>query len=119
MTSEICSRPFWRRRLLAALGLALTAAAIFLGSDPVKAWTGRVSVVLIVPEGTKGNALAPTTESLIAVTGVVAREVTGPGEEPQTVSADLTLTSLGVEHGWSARQPNAGGQWDELRGASA
>ena len=36
----------------------------------------------------------------------------GPGEESQTVSSDLTLTSMGVERGWSVRQPNAGGQWD-------
>ncbi len=102
----------WRHRFVTAVCLVLTGVALFLGSSPIESWNGRVSVVLLAPESAKGNAIAPTTGSLIATTGIVARSVNGPGEESQTVSSDLTLTSIGVERGWSVRQPNAGGQWD-------
>jgi len=102
----------WRHRLVIAVCLVLTGVAVFLGSSPIESWNGRVSVVLLPPEGGKGNAIAPTTASLIATTGIVAHSVNGASEESQTVSSDLTLTSLGVERGWSVRQPNAGGQWD-------
>jgi hypothetical protein len=102
----------WRHRLVTALCLVMTGVALFLGSSPIESWNGRVSVVLLPPEGTTGNAIAPTTGSLIATTGIVARAVHGPSEESKTVSSDLTLTSIGVERGWSVRQPNAGGQWD-------
>jgi hypothetical protein len=101
----------WRHRLVTAVCLMLTGVALLLGSSPIESWNGRVSVVFLAPEG-EGNAIAPTTGSLIATTGIVARRVNGPGEESETVSSDLTLTSIGVERGWSVRQPNAGGQWD-------
>ena len=102
----------WRHRFVTAVCLVLTGVAVFVGSSPIESWNGRVSVVLLAPEGGKGNAIAPTTASLIATTGVVARSVNGASEASQTVSSDLTLTSIGVERGWSVRQPNAGGQWD-------
>jgi hypothetical protein len=102
----------WRHRLVTAVCLVLTGVALFLGSSPTESWNGRVSVVLLAPEGSNGDAIAPTTGSLIATTGIVTRRVNGPREESVTVSSDLTLTSIGVERGWSVRQPNAGGQWD-------
>lgn len=102
----------WRHRLVAAVCLVLTGAALFLMSSPVEAWNARMSVVLLVPKGTPGNAIASTTASLIATTGVVARGINGPDDPPQTVSSDLNLASIGAEPGWSLRQPNAGGQWD-------
>jgi hypothetical protein len=102
----------WRHRFVTAVCLMLTGAALFLGSSPIESWNGRVSVVLLPPERATGNAIAPTTASLIATTGIVARAVNGAGGESQTVSSDLTLTSIGVERGWSVRQPNAGSQWD-------
>ena len=92
--------------------LVLTGVALFLGSSPIESWNGRVSVVFLAPEGATGNAIAPTTGSLIATTGIVARAVSGPGEEAQTVSSDLTLTSVGVERGWSvgSRMPAGSGK---------
>lgn len=102
----------WRHRLVALLGFAITAAAAFHAASPVEAWNGQISVVFLAPEGSKGNALAPTTGSLIATAGIVSRSVNGANDEPKTVSADLTLASLGINRGWSVRQPNAGGQWD-------
>jgi hypothetical protein len=102
----------WRHRFVTALCLVMTGIALFLGSAPIESWNGRVSVVLLAPEGTKGNAIAPTSGSLIATTGIIARAVHGPSEESKTVSSDLTLTSIGVSRGWSVRQPNACGQWD-------
>jgi hypothetical protein len=101
-----------RRWVLTAACLMLTAVALVLVSPPVEAWNARVSVVLLAPRGTPGNPIASTTGSLIATTGVVAREVNGPSDPPQTVSSDLNLASTGSEPGWSLRQPNAGGQWD-------
>lgn len=102
----------WRQRLVTAVCLILTGVAMFMVSPPVEAWNARVSVVLLVPEGTPGNPLASTTRSLISTTGVVARVVDGPDELPQTVSSDLNLASTDPEPGWSLRQPSVGGQWD-------
>ena len=102
----------WRYRILVAVCMVATGAAVLFGSQPATSWNGRVTVVMLTPSGVKGNAIAPTTASVIATTGIVARSVNGAGDPPQTVSSDLTLTSMGVSHGWSVRQPNAGGQWD-------
>ena len=102
----------WRHRLVTASFLLLTGLAMVLVAPPVQAWNGRVSVVLLVPQGTPGNPIATTTRSLIATTGVVARGVNGPDDPPQTVSSDLNLASTDAEPGWSLRQPSVGGQWD-------
>jgi hypothetical protein len=102
----------WRRRVLTAACLLLTGVALFLVAPPVEAWNARVSVVLLVPQDTPGNPIASTTTSLIAATGVVARNVTGPDDGSQTVSSDLNLASTDPEPGWSLRQPSVGGQWD-------
>lgn len=102
----------WRRRLV-VLACALASGLLLYGvAAPVVAYNGRVTVLLLVPQGTPGNALSTTTQSLIGMAGVAARAATGPHDAPQTVSADITLASMGVERGWSLRQPNAGGQWE-------
>lgn len=101
-----------RRKLLTFVCILLTFAGMYAASSRVEAWNGRVSVVLLLPQSSVDNALAVTSQSLISTTGIVARAVNGPHDPPETVSSDLTLTSLGVERGWSVRQPNSGNQWD-------
>jgi hypothetical protein len=102
----------WRYGIVTTVCLILTGGAMYLMSPPVEAWNARVAVVLLVPSGTPGNAIASTTTSLIATTGIVARTVNGPNDLSTTVSSDLNLASVQAEPGWSLRQPNAGGQWD-------
>lgn len=102
----------WRQRLVTALCLVATAGALVLAGSPHDAYNGRVRIILLTPTVVPGNALASTTTSLIAMTGVVARVANGPRDAANTVSADLSLTSLGVSEGWSIRQPSAGGQWE-------
>lgn len=102
----------WRQRLITALCLVATAGALVFAGSTHDAYNGRVRIVLLTPAVVPGNALATTTGSLIAMTGVVARVANGTREAASTVSADLSLTSLGVTEGWSIRQPSAGGQWE-------
>jgi hypothetical protein len=102
----------WRQSLITALCLVATAGALVIAASPHDAYNGRVRVVLLTPSVVPGNALASTTSSLVAMTGVVARAANGPRDAANTVSADLSLTSLGVREGWSIRQPNVGGQWE-------
>lgn len=104
----------WRFRALTAVLMALTLAGTYAAAQPSTAYVGRVRVLLLAPEVYPGNALATTTQSLVAMAGVVAREVNGFSGEPQTVDSTVSLPSEGIVVGTSVRQINLGGQWDFL-----
>ncbi|WP_309135073.1 hypothetical protein [Cellulomonas sp.] len=101
-----------RHWLVSGLCLVLAAGGVLLAGERQESWNGNVTVLLLAPEGTRGNVLAGSTSSLVATTGVVVRAVTGPHDEPQTVSGDLTLTSIGHVAAWRVQQPSSGSQWE-------
>ncbi|GAA3796777.1 hypothetical protein [Cellulomonas soli] len=102
----------WRQRVAVLLCAVLSLAVLQAVATEHQVYNGRVSVMFLAPKDAPGNALATTTASLVSMAGVVARMANGPHDAPRTVSAEITLASMGVEQGWSIRQPNAGGQWE-------
>jgi hypothetical protein len=101
----------WRHWLVSLLMAALLALGLTWAVHRHEAYNGQVAVLLLAPVNAGQNALASTTASLIATTGIISGAVNGPGPGAQTVN-DQTLASAGIARGWSARQPNRGGQWD-------
>ncbi len=101
----------WRHWLVSLLMAALLALGLSWAVHRHEAYNGQVAVLLLAPVNSGQNALASTTASLIATTGIVSGAVNGPEPGAQTVN-DQTLASAGITQGWSARQPNRGGQWD-------
>lgn len=99
-----------RHWLVSLVVIACTGVGFLWAMKQSVAVNGSTSVVFLAPDATDGNVLAGTSAALIATTGVVAGQVNGPVDQPQTVS-DVTLSSMGVRAGWSVRQPNTGGQW--------
>ncbi|MGN8244858.1 hypothetical protein ACTHAM_001966 [Cellulomonas soli] len=102
----------WRQRLAVLVCAALSLVVLQAVATEQQVYNGRVSVMFLAPKDAPGNALASTTASLVSMAGVVSRAANGPHDAPRTVSAEITLASMGVGSGWSIRQPNAGGQWE-------
>ncbi|NMM31889.1 MAG: hypothetical protein HHJ10_12845 [Cellulomonas sp.] len=100
---------FW---VVTVVGFALTAAAVLLVGHQPGVFSGQVNVILLQPEPFPGNALAETTSSLISTTGVVAHLVGGQSGTSRSVSDQVTLVGEGIQHGYTVRQPNSGGQWE-------
>ncbi|MGV8978125.1 MAG: hypothetical protein ACOH17_08785 [Cellulomonas sp.] len=105
----LLSLRFW---VVTAAGIALTAVAVLLVGQQPGLFSGQVNVILLQPSQFPGNAIAETTDSLISTTGVVAQLVGGQGGTSRTVSDQVTLVGEGIQHGYSVRQPNSGGQWE-------
>lgn len=105
---------FWYVTLL---GLLITVVLVLHVQSNDGIHRGEVRVVLFMPadyrlpDGTKANALNLTNQSLIGAAGVVARAVEGTGDRADTVSDDVTISSIGMKHGYVVRLPNSGGQW--------
>jgi hypothetical protein len=102
------ARRHWVVSLLMA---ALLALGLSWAQHRHEAYDGQVAALLLAPVDSGQNALASTTTSLIATAGILSGVVNGPTTLPRT-SGEQTLASSGVTLGWSARQPNHGGQWD-------
>ena len=92
--------------------LALTCGAAVFAGERQESYNGTVTLLLLAPSDAHANVLADTSASLVATTGVVVRATNGPHDRPATVSADLTLTSIGTAEGWIVNQPSAGSQWE-------
>ncbi|WP_449386433.1 hypothetical protein [Cellulomonas soli] len=102
----------WRQRVAVLVCAALSLLVLQSVAAQHEVYNGRVSVMFLAPKDAPGNALASTTSSLVSMAGVIARAANGPHDAPRTVSAEITLASMGMERGWTIRQPNAGGQWE-------
>jgi len=94
------------------LGTVLTAGAALFAHDAPGVYYQQVDVVFLWPQPPQNqeNTFQYGSKTLIQTAGVVARAV-GGREGATTVSETATLAGQGVEHGWSVRLPNSGGQW--------
>lgn len=101
----------WRHWVTSLVALVVISAGLLFATERQEAYNGEVNVLLLAPPAVDANALAGTTASLVATTGLVSGVVNGPGTPDLTVG-DQTLASLGISQGWSVRQPNSGGQWE-------
>jgi hypothetical protein len=97
---------------LTAAGLLLTVVAVAVLSARSGVYTTSVDVQLIPPEHV-GTGISPSPEtSLIALAGLVEREVGDEVQRTEPVSPDATLAGLGVDRGTLVTLPNYGGQWN-------
>jgi hypothetical protein len=110
-TSELC-RILRRRWAVVVLGLALLAGTLHVvAARPGVYWT-QVDVVILAPKSTRyPNVIEQTSTSLIAMAGLVEREVNQGAHAPVTASASVTLAGEGVRDGHTITMPNTGGQW--------
>jgi hypothetical protein len=101
-----------RRQFIAMIaGLALTGLALFYvhGIHPI--YYAQVNYQLLAPSGEWWiNVYQDVTPSLISTAGVLSRTVTDH-RRAQPVSQSVTLLGQGINHGYSVRLPNFGGQW--------
>jgi hypothetical protein len=102
------SRRLWPMVLI---GLALTGLVTVTVRNQPGAYSGHARVTILAPEPFRGNAVAKTSDSLVALAGVVAYLAMGAGGDARSVSDQVTLLDEGVRDGYSIQQPNAGGQW--------
>lgn len=110
-TSDLCGI-LRRRWYVALLGLALLAGTLHVvASRPGVYWT-QVDVVILAPKSARyPNVIEQTSASLIAMAGLVEREVNRGVHAPATASAAVTLAGEGVRDGHTVTLPNSGGQW--------
>jgi hypothetical protein len=101
-----------RRWYVVAVGLALLAGTLHVvATRPGVYWT-QVDVVVLAPKSARyPNVIEQTSASLIAMAGLVEREVNEGAHAPATASASVTLAGEGVRDGSSVTMPNSGGQW--------
>lgn len=97
--------------ILLVLVALVVATGVAAAARPVHVWNGTVRVVLLAPPSNPRNPYGSTSRSLVAMAGLVARDVEGFDSPPQTVDSYLTLPSQGVASGFQVRQHNRGGQW--------
>ena len=112
MTTHDLSVILRRRWYVVVLGLALLAGTLHVvASRPGVYWT-QVDVVVLAPKSARyPNVIEQTSASLIAMAGLVERDVNGGAHPPATASAAVTLAGEGVRDGYSITMPNGGGQW--------
>ena len=94
-------------------GLIITLAVGFNVYRAPGIYVQQVDVVFIwpqVPENTE-NTFQYGTDSLIKTAGVVGKIVGDRGHSAQVVSSAVGLVDQGIQHGYSVRLPNSGGQW--------
>ncbi|MDQ1293153.1 MAG: hypothetical protein QG608_1034 [Actinomycetota bacterium] len=72
-------------------------------------YSSQVDVIFLQPDD--GNTYRVVTPGLIGLAGIVGQMANGGQDQVQTVSDDVLLAEEGVEHGYSVRLPNSGGQW--------
>ncbi|TFB91726.1 hypothetical protein [Cryobacterium sp. HLT2-28] len=100
-----------RRWVLTLCGALLMGLGVLWVVNVPPLYFAQVRVVLLPPAAAQPNAYGYTSESLIDLAGVVARELRPPTQDAQSVSGDVTLVGEGIRTGFSVTQQNSGGQW--------
>jgi hypothetical protein len=100
------------RWYLTASGLLLTLVAVLALSARSGVYYTSVDVQLIPPEHMTVTGSPSPTDSLVALAGMVQRQVGDDTGRTEPVSPDATLTGLGVTDGTLVTLPNSGGQWN-------
>ncbi|MET1039346.1 MAG: hypothetical protein ABW075_13810 [Aeromicrobium sp.] len=110
-TTELCGI-LRRRWYVVVLGLALLVGALHVVvSRPGAYWT-QVDVVILAPKSARfPNVIGQTSQSLIAMAGLLERDLNRGIERPAAASSSVTLAGLGVRQGHTVTLPNSGGQW--------
>ncbi|MET0447770.1 MAG: hypothetical protein ABWX74_12465 [Aeromicrobium sp.] len=112
MTTSELAGIMRRRWYVVALGVVLLAGALHVVASRPGVYWAQVDVVILAPKSTRfPNVIEQTSQSIIAMAGLVERDVNKGVEEPATASASASLAGMGVRDGYLVRLPNSGGQW--------
>ncbi|GCD91330.1 hypothetical protein [Nocardioides sp. LS1] len=114
MTSTDVLLTLLRRWYLVVPGLVLSAVCAVLVMSRPGVYTTEVQVILVGPKGAlaEGTSLVSPEESLIAMAGLVEREVNAGVPPEAATSEGVPLEGRGVRDGTLISLPNAGGQWN-------
>lgn len=112
MTTNELAGILRRRWYVVVCGLALLAGAVaYVSSRPGLYWT-QADVVILAPSSARyPNVIEQTSQSLIAMAGLIERDVNRGITAPATATSSVSLAGEGVRDGYSIRLPNEGGQW--------
>lgn len=103
-----------RRWYLVLLGVVATGVVAALIASKPGVYSTRVDVVFFPSQQsdpTDANTFS-TSADVIAMAGLVEREVNADRETSALTSQDVSLSGTGIRNGTQIRLPNAGGQWD-------
>ena len=108
-TLAAAARRWWPVTLL---GVLATGVGTYAAACAPGVYVQQVQVVMVAPafQG-HPNALQVGDSSLIAVAGLLCREVDPTGGGPLVMSPTVTISDLGIRSGVWARLANSGGQW--------
>lgn len=110
-TNDLCGI-LRRRWYVVVLGLALLAGSVHVVASRAGVYWTQVDVVLLAPKSERyPNVIEQTSSGVIAMAGLVEREINRGVHAPATASASVTLAGEGVRRGYSITMPNGGGQW--------
>jgi hypothetical protein len=98
-----------RRWYVTVAGLMVALVMVGVVHSLPGTYSSQVDVLFLQPDD--GNTYRVVTPGLIGLAGVVGQMANGGQDQVQTVSDDVLLAEEGVEHGYSVRLPNSGGQW--------
>lgn len=89
----------------------LTGVTLLWAVNVPPVYLAQVRIVVLRPASVGLNAYTNTSQSLVDLAGVVARDIQGGGGKAQTVRDGVTLAGEGIRRGYSVHHPNSGGQW--------
>jgi hypothetical protein len=102
-----------RRWYVTLLGLAATVLVVASMLTSKGVYWSQVNVVFLPPhDATEQTGLVSSSKSVIAMAGLVEREVNATRTMGASTSAQVQLTDTGVRHGSLVLLPNLGGQFD-------
>lgn len=101
-----------RRWYVVILGLVLLAAAVHITASRPGVYWSQADVVILAPKSERyPNTIEQSSQSLVAMAGLVERDVNRGRTTTATSSAGVSLAGEGVRDGDAIKLPNGGGQW--------
>lgn len=111
MTTGDVLRAMLTRWYATLICFALTAVIVLWVHSQPGVYTTQVDVQLVPPQE---PITGVTKDDLIALAGVVEREIGDGTDREEPTSSEVTLAGLGVVEGISVTLPNSGGQWSHF-----
>lgn len=100
-----------RRWPIVVVGCLLTALLGWNFRTAPGVYSSSTKVLFLSPATPQTRLLAPTSGDAIPFVGVIERELNAGVHQAPATAPDVTLVDQGILDGWSARQPDYGGQW--------
>jgi hypothetical protein len=114
MTLGNVLRTLRTRWYVAAAGTLVTLVGVLVLSGRTGVYTTTADVQLIPPERMTGTGSPSPVVGLVALAGMVQREVGDDVHRTEPVSPDAPLAGLGVKSGTLITLPDSGGQWNHF-----